>query len=296
MSEEIEYFIVNAKENYIYTSELSKYAELNQDLYLWVIEQTPLEQGYIDEDGHSVNVATKFVVEAEKLNRASLPPLNLILQSFYIGSWTNSSSNDTEKFTFINFNFPSVVENRKFTLKIGKVTDNTILTKIKNNDYTGITDLLSYAKSNKGVYTKELTTTRIAYYKSNDALFEGRSLLEHKAYYFIYVEFDDENGKYYPIEGVTLGQAYISSISDVWNLNAYTSSNFKWDNLTTTYTQKDSKTEEPTTTKETDDTTIKQQKLPQTGTDVVAIATIMIVISGIGIVFYRKYKSYKDIK
>ena len=286
MNGKIDYLLVNAEENYLYTRKLSEYAELTQDLYLWVIQESRLKEWYYDVNGDYVNYATKFAVEGKKLDRAALPPLNLILQSFNIGYWTSSSSSETDNYTNIHFNFPSAIENRRFTLKIGRITDNTILTKIKNNDYTGITDLLSYAKNNKAVYSKQLTTTSTAYFRSDDALFDGRSLLENKAYYFIYVEFDDENGKYYPVEGVTLGQAWLSSSANSWDLWAYTSSDFKWDNLSLTYTPSESKS---------DDSTIAPGILPKTGTNVIIMIFMIFAISIIGIIFYKKYSSYKDI-
>src|SRR5699024_6453451 len=125
--------------------------------------------------------------------------------------------------------FPSETENRKFKIKIGLVTDKSLLQKIQKGDYSGITELLEYAKNNKAIYTADLTTTSANYFKSEQALFDGIKLLQDDAYYFIYVEFDDENGKYYPIEGVTLGQAYISETNrNNWDLYAYTSEDFNW--------------------------------------------------------------------
>lgn len=282
----MEYLFVNTEENYLYTTTLSKYTELKQDLYLWVIQSSKLKELYYDTNGDSIAYATKFVVEGKKIERTPIPPLNLVLQSLNIGYWASSSNSDTDNYTYIHFNFPSATENRKFTLKIGKITDNKILTKIKNNDYTGITDLLSYAKNNKAVYSKQLTTTSTAYFMSNDALFDGGSLLEHKAYYFIYVEFDDENGKYYPIEGVTLGQAWFPSNTNFWDLWAYTSSDFKWEDFSTTYTPSESNT---------DDSTTVSGILPRTGTDVIIMIFMIFAIAIIGIIFYKKCIIYKDI-
>ena len=287
MQGKIDNLYVNAEENYLYTSKISEYAELKQDLYLWVIQELKLKEWYYDTTGDYVSSATKFVVEAKKLERASLPPLNLILQSFNIGYWTSSTGSDTDNYTNMHFNFPSATENRKFTLKVGKITDNAILAKIKNNDYKGITDLLSYAKNNKAIYSKQLVTTSTGYFRSDEALFDGKSLLENKAYYFIYVEFDDENGKYYPIEGVTLGKVWFANSTNSWNLWAYTSSDFKWDDFSSTYTPSESNTS---------DSTIAPSILPNTGTNVIIIFSIIIAIAIIGIVFYKQYNNYKDIK
>ena len=192
----------------------------------------------------------------------------------------------TGNYTYINFNFPSSTENRKFTLKIGKITNTTILNKIKNNDYSGITELLTYAKNNNSIYSKELTTTSTAYFRSDEALFDGNKLLENKAYYYIYVQFDDENGKYYPIEGITLGQAWLSTSSSSWDLWAYTSSDFKWDNLNSTYTPSDNKTE---------DSTVASGSLPKAGKNIIMLSCL-ISVAIIGVVTYKKYNTYKDIK
>lgn len=279
----LEYFSVNTDENYIYTRNISKYAELNQDLYIWIMQETRLGNYYYDTNGNYVSYATKFVVEGKKITRAELPKLNLILQRFSIGYWT--AANESDNYTSIYFNFPSETENRKFTIKIGKITDNSILSKIKNNDYSGITSLLAYAKSHNSIYSQSLTTTSTAYFRSDTALFDGNKLLEHNAYYYIYVQFDDENGKYYPIEGVTLGQAWLSHSSESWDLWAYTSSDFQWDNLSSTSND---------STGESEDNTLAPGKLPQTGATSVAIVSLTSAIA-LAIFFYKKYNKFKDI-
>lgn len=283
MGQKVKYLNVNAKENYLYTRDISSYSELNQDLYLWVIQDVKLQDYYYDSVGKYISHSSKYVVEGKKITRATLPPLNLILQTFNIGSWkdTTKEQGETESTTYMNFNFPSATENRKFTIKIGKVTDKSILSKIQKNDYSGIQELLTYAKKNGSVFSKELTTTSIAYYSYKDVLFDGRKLLENQQYYYIYVEFDDENGKYYPIEGVTLGKASFSTSSSNWDLWAYTKSEFKWDDLNSTYTPTDKKTDNTTAT----------GKLPQTGASIVIYVAITLVIVA-GVIFAIKYKKY----
>ena len=133
MKDKIDYLLVNSVDNYLYTTKLSKYSELNQDLYLWVIESSKLKEYYYDTNGDYIANVTRFLVEGKKLDRAPLPPLNLILQSFDIGYWSSSSNSDIAKYTDINFNFPSATENRKFNIKIGRITDNAILKKIQNH-------------------------------------------------------------------------------------------------------------------------------------------------------------------
>lgn len=286
MKNTIENFSINTDENYIYTRNISKYAELNQDLYIWILQESRLGDIYYDENGNYVSYSTKFVVEGKKITRAELPKLNLILQTFNIGYWTSTTSNEKDNYTYINFNFPTEVENRKFTLKVGRITDNSILSKIQKNDYTGITELLNYAKSHDSIYSQDLTTTSEAYFKSDTSLFDGNKLLQNNGYYYIYVKFDDENGKYYPIEGVTLGQAWLSTTTDSWDLWAYTSSNFKWDNLSSTLID---------TNGEVKDNTVASDILPNTGiTSVVIISLTGMLL--LGVFFYTKYNKFKDIK
>lgn len=284
MGKSLERLYVNSDENYLYSRKLSKYAELNKDIHIWVLQETKLGDNYYDENSEYTSYTTKFVVEDKKITKAELPKLNLILQGFNIGKWNSSSSNESENYTYIKFNFPSDTEKRKFKIKVGKVTDNSILSKIQNNNYAGITELLAYAKRNNAVYSQTLTTTDVAYYKSETALFDGKKLLENKAYYYIYVEFDDENGKYVPIEGVTLGQAYFSSTSDSWNLWAYTSSDFNWDGLKSTQP-------EPTDKK---DQTVADKKIPQTGVGVGAAVSI-IILTMLSLFTYFKYNKLKEI-
>lgn len=282
---EANYLNINEEENYIYARDLDKYVELNQDLYLWVIEDVKLNTFYAKDKEIYISHSTKFVVEGEKLTRPELPQLNLILKSLSI--WGGKNNANTEDFSSITFRFPSAVENRKFKIKIGKVTDNSILQKIQNNDYSGITALLTYAKNNDAVYTANLTTTSNNFYKNDKALFDGISLLQNKAYYYIYVEFENENGKYYPIEGVTLGQAWISSSKEYWNLYAYTTDNFKWNNLSSTTIE--------TEKKEKNDNTVATSKLPNAGAKTFMITSVIVLVATTCIICYKKYNWFRDI-
>ena len=283
---EANYLNINTEENYIFARNLDKYVELNQDLYLWVVEGIKLEAAYKSGESNYISYSSKYVVEGVKLTRPQLPQLNLILKSFTI--WGGENSANTEEYSSIYFRFPTAVENRNFKIKIGKVTDNTILQKIQKNDYSGITSLLTYAKNNNALYTADLTTTHEGYFSTDKALFDGLSLLQHKAYYFIYVEFDDENGKYYPIEGVTLGQAWVSDSNKYWDLMAYTSEKFQWNNLSSTPTEPEQK-EEP-------DNTVAVDKLPNAGSKTFVIISVIVLVACICIICYKKYNWFRDIK
>jgi len=289
----VEYLSVNVEEKYIFSRNImDKYIELNQELYLWVIQEVHLDSSYYNGE-NIISYSTKFVVEGEKLTRPELPQLNLILKTFNIsGNW-NSENTEQDARTWISFKFPSATENRKFSIKIGRITDNAILKKIQNNDYSGITELQAYAKKDKGVFSTNLTTTHENYYHSEQALCDGNALFVDDAYYYIYAVFDDENGKYIPIEGITLGQAYLSDISDYWNLWAYTSEEFEWNNLESKY--EGSEYQEYEKKEETPkDETIADKEIPKAGiSKVIAISAMILVVSFV--VSYKKYNKYKGI-
>ena len=275
MKDSLVLFNVNKDEKYIFNRNFERYTELNQDMYIWILEQIKLEDSYYESKGNAIQASTKFVVEGKKLTRPELPKLNLILKSIDVAS---------SGYNTINFNFPTSTENRKFNIKIGKVTDSSILSKIQKNDYTGIQELLKYAKNNNSIYSENLTTTSTGSFGKDGALFDGRKLLEDKAYYYIYVKFDDENGKYYPIEGVTLGKATIIESNGSWDLFAFTSSDFNWDGLTST----------PTGGNKGEDTTTAKGNLPQTGVGIGLTVTIVLVIVG-SVFVYNKYRRLKGI-
>src|SRR5699024_5469195 len=109
-------------------------------------------------------------------------------------------SNDT---TQIVFSVPWGYNTRKINLRIGKITDNSILNKIKNNNITGFEELLEYGKTQTAIYDNQLTSTKPTnsyfdngYNNNEDAPIIDLKL-ENEAYYYVYAELDDENGKYY---------------------------------------------------------------------------------------------------
>lgn len=101
---------INTEENYVFATGLDEYVELNQELYLWVIQQVNLDKSYYNGENR-VYYSTKFVVEGQKLTRPELPQLNLILKGFSIaGNWNNESA-EQDSSTWITFRFPTAIEN-----------------------------------------------------------------------------------------------------------------------------------------------------------------------------------------
>lgn len=272
-------------ENGLHNSYMSKYTELNQDLYLWVIESKALGGIYYNTDGTAIRYFVDFVVEGKKLTRAN--------QSLLLTSFSMSNTNNTAR-TSISFTGP-FSQNREFTLKIGKITDNDIISKIKNNDYSGITALSEYAKSSTAIYTDTLTTTTPGSYSSNNVLFDVSEELDSNSYYYIYAEFDDEDGKYLPLERVTLVKPFIDGEWE--NLLAYTDEDFEWDNTGIIIPDDDNNNNNNNNSNKDDeeDDTTAPGNIPQTGATITLVATLLI-IAVTGTIVFIKYRKMRGIK
>ncbi len=172
--------------------------QLNGDIYVSFKETT--------------NGQSKVVLQSKKVKRPDLEN---------IGQRINFSF--SEVITGINwntYNDGSNKNNRKVNIKVGSVNDNTILQNIKNGKSNSLENLLNYAKQQTSyVYTKIIS--------ANDSKsIVSEMNLKDKQYYFVYAVFDDENGKYYPIEDVSLYQASVGSTGKM--LYNYLDSNFTW--------------------------------------------------------------------
>lgn len=239
------------------TEKVAKYVELNQDLYVTIVEKR---------NSQSENI----VVYGKKLVRYSEPKYNDAFNLTFI------SSDSTQLVTCFTH---AASNNRKFQIKVGKITNMSILNKIKNKDSSGFADLISFAKTSDGIYNNlvnaELNNSHaISYIAGADNKNSIINLkgLQNDAYYFLYVKTDDENGKYISNEAVTLAQARVDS--DLWNLFFYGSSDFKWVNL-------DDSGKDPTTA---------DGMLPQTGLNVLICVSLGIALVGVGTFSYIQYR------
>ena len=274
----------NENEKYLYAYGLEGDVLLNQDLYLWIIEQEKYEKNYYDDNGNIIRDKIQYVVSGQKLERLKYP--------VYAETFTSStymSHNSTQ----IIYTIPYVQQTeRKFTLKIGKITDNNILKGIKNNNRDAWNSLLEYAKNNQAIYNNKLTTNKtsgFAEYNSN-IVGEKRDViqlnnLENNIYYYMYVVFDDENGKYYPASGLTLAKANVHENGD-WYLFFLGSDNFKWDEFSSV----NAGTVDRNTT---GNTTKKPSKLPYTGATTIGLTIVL--ITGVAVFFKVKNNKYKGI-
>ena len=82
---------------------------------------------------------------------------------------------------------------RKINVKIGKVTDKSILRAIKNGETDCLQKLLDYAKNADSIYTGTVPLGRA------ESITNKLNLVNDE-YYYVYMVLDDENGKYFPVE------------------------------------------------------------------------------------------------
>ena len=242
---------------------ISKYLELNRDVYITIIE-------YIDNNTQKIILFGEKIglVEPQFSDAFSDATMVTYNSTQIITQFAHDSSND-----------------RKMQIKIGKITDKSILQKIKNEDASGFTSLLSYAKTNEGMYDKLVDADSNSYaieyttYSSEagNSLIDLRGL-ENEAYYFLYVKTYDENGKYVSNEAVTLAQANVYNKEGAWYLFFYGKDDFKWADFG------DVK----------EDNTKAPEVLPNTG--IGKYIAIISVLSIVVIASYIQVKKLKEIK
>ena len=179
------------------------------------------------------------------------------------------------------------VNPRKIHFKIGQITDSSILTAIKNGDSTGFSKLLTYAKTaSNPIIDKTENSNFFRGYTTNEALASGSSFSDG-AYYYLYLEVDTEDGKYIPIESITISQAhvYLTVEGHPWYLFFYGSDDFNFDGIP------------DETTSEGDNTSTEEEKLPEklakTGEGTVLIS-IVIELAVVTFVVHRKNKKYSN--
>ena len=265
---------------------IAEYVQYNQDLYLWICECVELDKWYKNDNDKSVGYCSKYVVAGQKLEEYKYPVYAETFSATFL-------SDDTSQ---IIFNLPYDGTERKFTLKIGKITDKDILNGIKNNKGEAWNSLLEYAKKSNAIYNNNLTTSTkdsFASYESNST-HEKRDVIklnniENKAYYYMYVVFDDENGKFHPASGLTIAKGWIITEGvnkGRWALHFLGSDDFKWDDFGTIQTG--TATVDGNTTG-----TTKPKSLPKTGS--VAIGLVIVAMVGTAVFFKVKNNEYKGI-
>lgn len=67
-SKGVKYLSVNSKEKYIYSKNIDEYVELNQDLYLWIIQDVKLENKYYDSERKYYFICCKICSRRKKID------------------------------------------------------------------------------------------------------------------------------------------------------------------------------------------------------------------------------------
>lgn len=230
---------------------ISKYLEKSGDIYVWIYETQIVN-----------NVRqNKCIIEAQKIERPALKKIGTRMKCYFLNE-------ETSTHLFEAYNYENA---RKINVKIGKVTDKSILRAIKNGETDCLQKLLDYAKNTDSIYTGTVPLGR------SESITNKLNLVNDE-YYYVYMVLDDENGKYFPVEDVSLYQAltYEKDGKTSKNLFDYLNDNFKW-NLGNDDT--------------TIDNTTATGKLPQTGASIVIYVAITLVIVA-GVIFAIKYKKY----
>ena len=241
--------------------QLKDLIERNKDIYVSVIEATDVEEN--------------VVIYGKKLDKFDEPKYSDAFSSTYITSYEDQ----------IAMNFTHyMANNRKMQIKVGKITDTSILQKIKNKDSSGFSDLLSFARTSSGMFDEVVSAEEddgdISYKAENGNSLISLNGLEDKAYYYLYVRTDDENGEYISNEAVTF--AYASVYTDDWYMFFYDAENFNWVDFGEISVNS-------TPTGSAQDNTTAKGKIPQTGLYNYAIIGI-IALGVIGVVSYKKYR------
>lgn len=239
--------------------EISRRVELNQDMYVSIIEYS------------SVNNEYSVMSYGTKLEKFDEP---VYADAFYA---TMVTCNSTQILTYYTH---SIQNSRKIEIKIGKITDTAILNKLKNSDSTGFSDLMSFAKSDNGIYDETLSadseTSTLGYcsYNDNHSVID-LSGLEDGAFYYLYVKTDDEDGTYVSNECVTFASSSTFSTGE-WYLFFYGSEDFDWGTFSAY---------------EDGDTTTMSGVLPQTGVKygILFVAVLCGVMGTVAAVKYKKY-------
>lgn len=243
--------IVDGKVSSLDSTMITKALELNGDVYAWVVESKMNSKKEWE---------NKFILEAYKVERPALNDIGKKFSLYFMNAGTVSLH---------NFNPSYNEEARKVKIKIGTINDNAILKSLYKKEAGALNKLLTYAKSAKAVYTDSLKigTTNL---KISDKM-----KITSYQFYYVYLEFEDENGKYYPVEDVMLYQGLDTSLYN------YLDGNLKWN-----FNDENDSTSTPTDTTITPD-----KKLPQTGEKIAIIGTIGIAVV-VTIVLGIKAKKY----
>lgn len=232
--------------------DLREFFELNNsNLYLTIVEEQSIE---------NTSNYTHKIVKTMNVKRPSELPLGTRFKLFFFDDYTSSY-----------LYYPCIDSSvRNINLKIGKVSDKQILLNVKNGTSDCLQKLLEYSKAD----TSPIYTGTIPLGRSESIT--SKLNLSADEYLYVYYELEDVDGKYYPVEDISLFKACVSDSVGA-NLFDALSDEFVWDLEDDSIPEKE---KNPTI-------------LPDAGSKS-TIALIIILIS-VTICAYLRLRKYKDI-
>lgn len=271
---------VNVSADYNTYKDTNDLIEKNDKIYVWLAESI-----YDDIAMKRIN---KILIDAKEIERPAQLSLGNRLKAYFFNDRTST------------FCYEPISEGRKENIqinyKIGTITDNDILRSIQRGDSDCLERLMEYAKSATNGKTGSVKL-------GEDNSITNNLGLVNDAYYYAYMELDDGNGEYYPVEDVSLYQALVSENVGI-NLFDYLSNEFKWNinddtgditpdddkdnNNNNNSNKNDGKDDEK-------DETTAPGKIPQTGATITIVATLLI-IAVTGTIVFIKYRKMRGIK
>lgn len=258
-----------------YISLVEIFLQKNADIYVTIVEGKP------------DSMSPEIILEAKKIEHPELLPK--LGNRFHI--YFNKDSTNTF------FWAPNATKNggrvdRTLNVKIGQITDSEIIKTIKENKAKGLSELLNYAKK-----VTDYNYVGTIEYKETGGTKEGLTSdmnLIDGAYYFAYIELDDEGGVYYPVEDIALYKA-----KETTELIRFSDKDFTWkidenENPTDNDNEKDKiEVVENKEKNTTIDNTVVSGNIPQAGEK--ALYIIIVLAITLTMIAYIKYKQYKDI-
>lgn len=243
---------------------INPYFELNGDIYVWFYERY-----------YSNGEQIKEHISAIKLDRPALNPVGSRMHAYFFNEYTSTYLDD----------FFSSSSSRALKIKIGHVNDINILKNIRDKKSNCLVDLLNYAKNADAIYVAQIPLGRSNTITNNFNI-------KDKEYFYVYMELDDENGKYYPVEDISLYQGCVSETIGK-NLFDYLSGDFKWQLEEGGSSSGEPNPETPSGAVNPTDPTQATTVLPNTGTEL--LISVMVLITIIATGSYFIYKKYKDV-
>lgn len=250
---------------------IEKYLELGKDQYVYVYARHLNDNSQFEDE---------LILNKEKISKPAQKTYTNVFYATILSKLTSNSNGKAQ----ILFNTPWHKDTvRKVHLRIGKISDESILKDIYNKNSNAFENLLEYAKTKTAFYDKTLNSNASQTAAGGVMLEEDNDWIDasniiNDEYYFLYAVVEDENGKYVQTEGVTFARASKSG-NDNYQLNFYDSINFTWKTF-----ENDSKNSNNV------DNTISPTQLPKTGSNTIVLITILIIAIAGGVFSYVQYR------